>query len=320
MSLQAPAILTFKPTRLEWAVLATATVVLVVGAIVSSLRLQAMTPPQSCLPLLWGAQMSSEDLSRCPMGSLLDFRGEIADRIAAVLPWLMVLGAAVIGSQIVAREVEGRTTPFIWALEPTRRRWLTERWLLATGGLVALATACAAAAAVLASARFPGLDINRYIPLYGQFGPIIVVRVVAVLCLSLLVGTVLNRAVPAVLFSLVLAVVATILVPAIALQTAPTYIVDSGTSISPDQGMDIASGWVDSSGRIYSDAEARRLAPNPDDSIAAQQWVADNLRSVSLVVSADSIPAIERTEAIILCTTSILAVGCAYLLVRRKRI
>lgn len=319
-TLEAPILLTFKPARFEWAVVAIATVGLTIGALIVALRLQALAPSADCLPLTWGGQIDAAAISQCPISGFLELRDEIADRIAAVLPWVTVLGGAVIGSQIVSRETEFRTAQFIWALEPTRRRWFLERVGLAMVGLIVLSGLAATTGGFLAAARFPGLDINTFIPTYGQFGVIVVVRAVTAFCIGLLVGAIVGRVVPAVLLSLLLAISLTVASPVVALRTAPTFIVDAGSPTASPSELTISSGWRDASGNIYTQEEARALSPNPNDPIAAQQWVSDNFEAVSIRISGDSLPMVALRESLALLGLSIVAIGLAYFIVGRRRV
>lgn len=315
----APLILTFKPFRFEWGALVGATVLASAGALIVASLLASMTPPPACLPITWGGQIEADAFAACPIGAFLDLRDAAADRLAAILPWLSVIGGAVIGAQVVAREVEGRTTQFIWALEPTRRRWFAERVGTAMVGLAISAAIASICGAILAHARFPGLDIGSYIPIYGQFGLGVVFRATAAMSIAILLGALIGRIVPALLLSLLLAAVIAVFVPVAALRTAPGYVVDAGSPTSPTE-LTIESGWADAQGRIISEEQARALAPTPGDPVTAQQWVAEHFRAVSIRIDGRSLQQVALSEALGLVALTALGIGLSYASVRIRRV
>lgn len=316
----APLVLTFKTARFEWITFTIAAALAGLGAVAAALYLGSMAPPPACAPLTWGSEIAGGDLTRCPVGDFLDFRGAIGDRLAAVIPWLPVFGGAVIGSQLVSRDVEQRTNQLMWALDPTRRRWFVERVLVAASGLAAAAVFLAISAQSLASARFPGLDVGTLFATYGEFGIVVVVRGLAALCVGLMVGALLGRVVPSVLASIALSAAIVLLTPVLALKSVPTQIVDAGMTQSDPSIVVIDGGWMTPDGRILDQEAARALAPNPQDPVAAQEWVADNLRAVSIQVSGVSVPTAVLVETVALGAVGAAALLVAYIVVQRRRV
>ena len=105
----------------------------------------------------------------------------------------------ILGAPLVAREIEARTAAQAWTLSRSRTRWLVGRAIF----VVAVAVVCMALLAwtseVVAVLIDPERDLARDFNWEESRGPILVARVLAVLGVSVFVGAVAGRVLPALL-------------------------------------------------------------------------------------------------------------------------
>jgi ABC-type transport system involved in multi-copper enzyme maturation permease subunit len=131
-----------------------------------------------------------------------------ATKVSAIVTLVPFLGALLLGTPVVGRELERGTTRLAWALAPSRRRWFLHRLLpvlaVATVGSLVLGIA----ADRLLAASHPGLDVSNAFAEYGFRGVVLAGRAVFVFTLAVLVGAVMGRALPALIVSGLLAFIA----------------------------------------------------------------------------------------------------------------
>ena len=105
----------------------------------------------------------------------------------------------ILGAPLIAREIESRTAAQAWTLSRSRTRWLIGRAIF----VVAVAVICLALLAwtseVVAALLDPERNLARDFNFAESRGPILVARVLAVLGVSLFVGAVAGRVLPALL-------------------------------------------------------------------------------------------------------------------------
>ena len=195
--------LTFRLYRFELlAILAYGLILAGLGGLVAY-RLQAVYPGVDCIRQWQGAP--------APPGceSTVDFFAQNeaeAGKVMAAM-WLLPLVAGVLaGSVLVAREVEHRTTQFAWSVGTSRRRWFVDRvapmFVVAVGAVVLAAIV----AEVLEASRAPWMNPLVSARDFGLRGPIVVALAVAAFGVSVFVGAVVGRMLPALILSAVLLV------------------------------------------------------------------------------------------------------------------
>lgn len=117
-------------------------------------------------------------------------------QLLAVLPFVAGL---VLGAPLVARELEQRTALVAWPMAVSRVRWLARRVVpIALLGSIVLAVP-AMAGEILVRSMYPLLDPATNFEGYGIRGPLLELRFVLALAISVLVGTLVGRQLPAVL-------------------------------------------------------------------------------------------------------------------------
>jgi hypothetical protein len=130
-----------------------------------------------------------------------------AAKVTAIVGMVPFLGALVLGTPIVGREIERGTTRLAWALAPSRQRWFRQRLLPVLAVVTIGSLVLGIAADRLLAASSPGLDISNAFANFGFRGVVLAARAIFVFGLALLVGAVMGRALPALIVAGILAFV-----------------------------------------------------------------------------------------------------------------
>jgi hypothetical protein len=127
---------------------------------------------------------------------------ELAGKVMAAMAVLPLLLGILVGSPLVASEIETRTATIAWSLGASRRRWLVNRLLILGVGFAAVLVVPAVIADLLAAVRPPGYDMSTATLVdYGLRGPLVVFRGAAAFSIGVLVGLAIGRVLPALLVS-----------------------------------------------------------------------------------------------------------------------
>ena len=126
--------------------------------------------------------------------------------LARALPWLNfvpVLVAMLVGAPLVARELEHDTHRLVWTLSVTRRRWLAVKLALIVGGCVVVAVALSAGNILVA---LPIRLLNWHIlpDPFDLEGIVPLAYMAFAVVLAVAAGTLLRRAIPAMVLTLAL--------------------------------------------------------------------------------------------------------------------
>jgi hypothetical protein len=304
---------------LELIAIACATVGLaVVGTIVTQ-ALLAATPSASCLPLLYSNVTSSQVAGCAGVLEILSLK-EVATPILLALSLLPATAGALVGSQLVGREIEQRTAVLGWSIDPSRRRWLAERAIsaLAIAGIVGVVAAIASTR--LATAAFPGVDLWQAFLGFGFWGPPLVLRGIAAVAVGLLAGAVLGRMVPALLVSLALSAALLIGIDLVAPGLMPTRTIDDAGG----RDRDMTALYVDSTlraadGRTLTFAEARLSAPSGLDEGAMSDWIYTHYVPLAVVIPGDEAPLARLASAIAMLGITALALVATAAVVSKRR-
>jgi len=112
-----------------------------------------------------------------------------------------------LGVPIVARELERGTVRLAWSLAPSRWRWYMARMVPILVVLIILTFAAGVATDQFFAASRPGVDPSKSFDGYGTRGGLLASRALFVFAVSVVVGSVIGRALPGVIIA---ALVATI--------------------------------------------------------------------------------------------------------------
>ena len=288
-------------------------------AAIVAYRLNAVYPGVDCIRQWQGAP--------APPGceSTVDFFGQNeaeAGKVMAAM-WLLPLVAGVLaGSVLVAREVEHRTTQFAWSVGTSRRRWFVDRvvpvFVVAVGAVVLAAIL----AEVLEASRAPWINPLISADDFGLRGPVVIALAVAAFGVSVFVGAVVGRMLPALILSAVLVV---------ALRTAVggnvpfgepiTILPDSTFSeiAATDYPLVTGGAWQAADGRLLNYDEARALAPASAGADDPSVWLSEHGKDVLLGVPGPNVWRVELRESGILVGIGLAGLVAAVVVVDRRR-
>ncbi len=301
---------------IELLIVFVATIVLTAIAAVVTQNLIALTPPAACVPMLY----VPGDGSNCPgAAEFVSVQTDVAGPALLALSFLPVVVGALVGSQLIGREIEQRTTVLGWSIDPARRRWVAERALagMAIVGIVGLVVAFGSTA--LAMSAYPGVDLWRAFLVFGQWGPPLLIRGLASLALGLLMGAGLGRMMPAFLLSLALSAVLIIGIEVAVPRFMQTRIVDD-----PGGNRDVAAIYVEdrlraANGEIVTFAEGRASAPKGLDDFAMTDWIYSHYTQVAVVVPGEEAIVARIIAAMINLTVVVIGLLATAWLVSRRR-
>jgi hypothetical protein len=241
----------------------------------------------------------------------------------AVLPLLLGM---VLGVGVVAPEIEAGTAPTGWVLAQSRARWLRGRMLPSLVAATAVLAVLAVASQILWLAREPYLP-NRWLNFddAGLHGPIIVAKGLAAYGVGLVIGALLGRTLPAVILAtfviwIGLAGTGTVARSLWIQAEAPNHVVAlnaNGNVLAFPGGTIEGGGWMSADGRLLSDAEASGMVPSGEPDPDA--WLVSHFARYYDGVPGDLFPTWDAAETAGYGAVGVLAVGAAFLVVRRRR-
>lgn len=189
-----------RPNRIELLAAAVLGVLMVAVAGSVAARLSMFDIPAACFG------PSSGDGTACApfqgeMFAYGEFSGSFAPAAGVTTLIVPLLAAMVLGLAVVGRELEQQTTNFAWSVAPSRARWLGSRLLPVLILLLGVGLIGGFLGDVLEGFRSPYVDAWRNFNGLGLRGPAIAGAGLLVFGLSLLVGSLVGRQLPALLIS-----------------------------------------------------------------------------------------------------------------------
>lgn len=335
--------LSWRTARLEVIAVLAVALGLAVIALDAARRLAPLSPTGLCLDAFFGGEGSPSGCGYVRTFGQLRF-GD-AGRVVGfpvTLPWVM---GALLGSQVVAREVDRGTATLAWSLSGARLRWLVRRSLLSLFAVVFACAIMTIAVGQVVAARTPWLDPWASFYDAGSWGPTPILAGIAAYTMSLAVGAVTGRQVLALVVSLIVCVGVyagvsrlgpygmpdeVLIEPVdgwygarhdgVAFQRADGAIITE-TEAREEFDRDFLPGW----GPVEREAWARQHfgddAPPPDDweSYRRAEWLDDNFDRVQLGLNGDRFPEFVLRQSLILGGVAVLGATAAAWVVRRRR-
>jgi hypothetical protein len=280
-------------------------------------RLQSVYPGVDCIRQWQGAPAPAGCESTV---DFFDLNEAEAGRVMTAM-WLLPLVAGVLaGSVLVSREVEHRTTQFAWSVGTSRRRWFLDRvvpvFVVAVGAVVLAAIA----GEVVEAARAPWINPLVSAQDFGLRGPIVVALAVAAFGISVFVGAVVGRMLPALILAAVLVVgVRSVVGQMIPFGEPVVILPDSIFSdiATTDYPLVTSGAWQASDGRLLSFEEAFALVPTGTDDPSL--WLSEHGKDVALGVLGPNIWHVELRESAILVGIGLVGLLGAAVVVDRRR-
>lgn len=195
--------LTLRLSRFELLVFAGFVALFIVATVLTAARIDAVRPPVECL-----ANFEAPPLG-CDLKSSAwyDAQNGVAGLSMGVLIFLSFAAGLFLGVPIVARELERGTARLAWSLAPSRMRWFLAR-LLPVLVLLALVTFLAGIAADrYVAATTSESDLANSFTNFGFRGLLIASRAVFIFAVGVAVGSIVGRALPAIILAAVIATI-----------------------------------------------------------------------------------------------------------------
>ncbi len=241
--------------------------------------------------------------------------------LLAILP---IFAGAVLGSQMVAREIDEGTARFAWTLEPSRLRWFVEGIIRNGLFVLMVGSVCGVVGYALVATENPPADPGGTFLGYGLWGPILVVRGFLGFGIGVLCGGGMGRTLPALLITLIVSAALVVSALVAARTFYPTEIRMFGHGDSPAEALIIAGGMnLAPDGRLIMPMEALSHAPPglaESDPNAASAWVDLHYPPASTVIVGSNMADVQVHEGVVLLAASALSLTAAALLVSRRRL
>jgi hypothetical protein len=297
------------------------TVVAIVGwaaGLAVTQRLVALAPSADCARFLYPTPDTAPP--SCPLAAdFLNFQADWAGWALTAISIAPIIVGVVLGSQLVARELERGTASLAWTLDPGRRRWFIERIGVAVVPVIVAGLVAWFLSDIAIRAQFPGMNVDESFSGFGMHGPIVLVRGITAFGIGVATGTVFGRTVPALL-------VTGLLVAVIAFGSSQVATVLAGTIRVPDIGgardpraIYVADVLLDSQGRQLTFDAARSLAPAGLDSGDLSDWVYTHFEPAAIIIPGSEAPLAGWRDDGILGGVTVAGLAVAALSIRRRR-
>jgi hypothetical protein len=119
----------------------------------------------------------------------------------AALVGLSVMAGVILGTSLVASEMESGTAVFAWSIVPRRCRWLSDAYVIGICGLMVIAIPLAIASAGLSAALGPQADSTSSPSGLDTAPLLLIVRSWAACSIAAVVGVVVGRSLPTLLLA-----------------------------------------------------------------------------------------------------------------------
>lgn len=291
-----------------------------VAAVVFARQLIAATPTPDCLALTSGGPIFGGDTARCP--SLAGFQSvnALAGPLLAAMGLLPFAAAGLVGSQLVATELDRETAALAWSLAPSRRRWLLDRILPPLVVLIIGFALVATTSAYLESARSPAIDLSRNFNDFGLWGPGLLSRGFVAFAVGLLAGSVTGRVLPSLIVTVGVGALLFVALPtAVAVGVKLDALVSTETP-GNEYPLHVIGGWRNASGVVLTDEDARKLVPpEVNGAGAAEDWLSQRFTAVGLGVRGGRLPEILARESGVLIAGGLILIVLTGSVLDRRR-
>lgn len=315
MTALTPARITFRLHRFEVVAFGLLTALGVIATVVVSARLDAIGYLAHCVEAMRVGAVPVDCESK--MNAFYEVVSSEAAPVRSLSIIPPFVGALLLGVAVVGREIERGTTRLAWALTPSRQRWFLHRLvpvLLLVAGLTFLLGI--AADRLLASTE-PGLDPANAFAQFGFRGLALAARVVFVLALAVFVGTIMGRALPALIVGGIIAAVGITGGSEVhgRILRSEAVVIEEGQAQVGDLYMDQRFRLPD--GRLIGWEEVEQYDPPPTDPDFAGQW--PSLPTVTIGIPGYRYREVELREVGALAGGSLALLLATAAIIQRRR-
>lgn len=315
MTALTPARITFRLHRFEIVAFSLLTALGVIATVVVAARLDAVGYGAHCVEAMRiGAVPVDCEFKVNVFYGIVSSEAGIVSSLSIIVPFVAAL---MLGVAVVGREIERGTTRLAWALTPSRQRWFLQRLvpvvLIVAGGTFVLGVA----ADRLLAATEPGLDPGNAFPQFGFRGAVLAARAVFVLAIAVFVGTVMGRALPALLVGGIVAAVGI----AGGMEVHGRILRSEAVAIEEAQAQ-VGDLYIDQQfrlpdGRLIGWDEVEQYDPPPTDPDFTGEW--PTLPTVNLGVPGSRYREVELREVGVLAGGSLVLILATAAVIQRRR-
>jgi hypothetical protein len=198
--------LTLRLHRFELFAFGAAIATLVVASFVAAAYIDSLRPAPDCYAIAGALPPACVEAVR----RFYEAQQTLGGLLLTPLLFVTYAIGLFLGVPIVARELERGTVRLAWSLAPSRWRWYVARMVPILVVLVVLTFAAGVAADRLVAASTPGApgaDLSSSFNGYGNRGGLLASRAVFIFAVSVVVGSFLGRALPAVIVAALVAAI-----------------------------------------------------------------------------------------------------------------
>jgi hypothetical protein len=254
----------------------------------------------------WGA-------CRDPLYAWADAHYGGSDSFRQAIEFIPFAAATLAGVPVVARELEARTAPIAWSLDPSRIRWLI-RQLLPIGIVVGVAAAALATAAAALEHDWDVWGGGRPDVVHiGHYGPGLVARMFGAFGVGIAMGALLGRQLPAFLLGFALMLGAVNVLSGV----RDDWFASHDAHVLDVPGVATDWAWRTPEGDVITKAAAAALAPAAVDS---ESWLYEHgYVDVGLGISIETAMGWAPFEAAAYLGLGAVSIAVAGGLVNRRR-
>jgi ABC-type transport system involved in multi-copper enzyme maturation permease subunit len=215
-----------------------------IAALVVAARLRALGVTTECLSSWSGMPMNGSSPTACQLNvnTFYEIDNSQASPLMGVLMWLAPITGLLAGVALVAREIEERTASVAWSLARSRTRWLVGRVVPVALVLVVFLAIAAVAGTELQRARQPQIDPLLSFDTDSGRGLVLITTGLMCFAAAVLIGSIVGRVLPALIFSAVMGLVLMTGASALKMAWLPSQAV---TTTQQDWGTATGSLFID---------------------------------------------------------------------------
>lgn len=307
------AVVTLKLHRVEIAIALVLILGLAMWAVIAVFRAASVAVSPACFALLGAVGPDAWGACRQPLYAWAEAHVGGSDSFRQAIEFIPFAAATLVGVPVVARELEARTAPIAWSLDPSRIRWLVRR-LLPIGIVVGLAAVALATAAAALEHDWDVWGGGRPdVAHIGHYGPGLVARMFGALGVGIAMGALLGRQLPAFLLGFALMLGAVNVLSA----ARDDWFASREAHVLDGSGIATDSAWRTPAGTVITKGAAAALAPADVDS---DTWLHEHgYEEVGLGISIETAMGWAPYEAAAYLGLGAVSIAVAGWLVNRRR-